>query len=131
MATYNGIKQATCLHCGVITLDISSLEIMNDLSPECVICGLHLVAWFTNEGTVITWEDKEGESHRLELHEKETKIVDPLDEESLFTHLLEDFSEVIRKHFPNFDNNIEEETWKLLQLFTDETIAQLTEKETN
>jgi hypothetical protein len=46
----------------------------------------------------------------------------------LLTHLslLEDFSEVIYKHFPNFDNNISDETWKLLELFTDETINQLT-----
>ena len=39
--------------------------------------------------------------------------------------LVEDFSNVIAKHFPNFDNNISEETWNLLLLFTDETIYQL------
>ena len=46
----------------------------------------------------------------------------------LLTHLsmMEDFSEVIYKHFPNFDNNVEADTWKLLELFTDETINQLT-----
>ncbi len=71
MATYNGINQATCINCGIVTLDISALEIMNDVSPECVGCGLHLVAWLTNNGTVITWEDKAGETHRLELIEKE------------------------------------------------------------
>ena len=51
--------------------------------------------------------------------------------QSLFTHLMDDFSELIYQHFPNFDNNIEEDTWKLLQLFTEETIYQLTEKESN
>jgi hypothetical protein len=40
--------------------------------------------------------------------------------------MMEEFSEVIYKHFPNFDNNIEADTWKLLELFTDETINQLT-----
>ena len=39
--------------------------------------------------------------------------------------MMEDFSEVIVKHFPNFDNNIEEQTWSFLVLFTEETIYQL------
>jgi hypothetical protein len=45
----------------------------------------------------------------------------------LLTHLsmIEDFSEVIYKHFPNFDNNINADTWKLLELFADEAINQL------
>lgn len=43
------------------------------------------------------------------------------------THLamLEDFSDVIAKHFPNFDNNIEDQTWSFLVLFIEETIHQL------
>jgi hypothetical protein len=45
--------------------------------------------------------------------------------------MIEDFSNVIAKHLPNFDNNIEEETWNFLVLFTEEAIAQLTEKESN
>lgn len=44
--------------------------------------------------------------------------------------ILEDFSNVIAKHLPNFDNNIETDTWGLLVLFTEETIHQLT-KESN
>ena len=44
--------------------------------------------------------------------------------------MLEDFSNVIAKHFPNFDNNIEDQTWSFLVLFTEETIHQLT-KENN
>lgn len=49
----------------------------------------------------------------------------------LLTHLsmIEDFSEVIAKHFPKFDNNIEADTWKLLELFLDEAINQLTKGE--
>ena len=46
--------------------------------------------------------------------------------EQIFEAIMEDFSEVIYKHFPSFDNNIEEETWKMLQVFLEETIAQLT-----
>ena len=42
--------------------------------------------------------------------------------------MMEDFSDVIAKHFPNFDNNIEDQTWSFLVLFTEETIHQLTEK---
>jgi hypothetical protein len=44
--------------------------------------------------------------------------------------MMEDFSDVIAKHFPNFDNNIEDQTWSFLVLFTEETIHQLG-KETN
>jgi hypothetical protein len=49
----------------------------------------------------------------------------------LLTHLsiMEDFSEVIYKHFPNFDNNISADTWKLLELFADEAINQLSKGE--
>ena len=39
--------------------------------------------------------------------------------------MLEDFSDIIAKHFPNFDNNIEPETWGFLVLFIEETIHQL------
>ena len=39
--------------------------------------------------------------------------------------MIEDFGNVIRKHLPAFDNNIEAETWSLLVLFTEETIHQL------
>ncbi len=39
--------------------------------------------------------------------------------------MMEDFSDVIAKHFPNFDNNIESQTWSFLVLFTEETIQQL------
>ena len=45
--------------------------------------------------------------------------------------MLEDFGNVIAKHLPNFDNNLEEQTWNFLVLFTEEAIAQLLEKENN
>jgi hypothetical protein len=47
-----------------------------------------------------------------------------------FLEMMDDFSDVIAKHFPNFDNNIEASTWAFLVLFTEETIHQLG-KETN
>jgi hypothetical protein len=50
--------------------------------------------------------------------------------EEKFLEMLEDFSDVIAKHFPNFDNNIEDSTWAFLVLFTEETIHQL-EKDKN
>ena len=45
--------------------------------------------------------------------------------EEIFLQLLEDFSDVIHKHLPRFDNNVEGETWKLLEVFTEEIIEQL------
>ena len=47
--------------------------------------------------------------------------------EELHLAILEDVSNVIAKHLPNFDNNISPNTWKLLELFTEETIYQLTQ----
>lgn len=48
--------------------------------------------------------------------------------ELIFFALMEDFSEVIRKHLPNFDNNIGEDTWTMLEVFTEEIIHELTEE---
>jgi hypothetical protein len=45
--------------------------------------------------------------------------------EEKFLSMMDDFSDVIAKHFPNFDNNIEDSTWAFLVLFTEETIYQL------
>lgn len=45
--------------------------------------------------------------------------------EEIHLAMMEDFSNVISKHLPSFDNNLTDETWKLLQLFTDEAIHQL------
>jgi hypothetical protein len=49
--------------------------------------------------------------------------------DALHLAIIEDFSNVIAKHLPNFDNNISDETWQLLELFTEETIYQLTKEE--
>ena len=49
-----------------------------------------------------------------------------MNNEELHLTLTEDISNVIAKHLPSFDNNIEADTWKLLMLFLDETIHQLT-----
>lgn len=46
--------------------------------------------------------------------------------DALHNEMMEDFSNVIAKHFPHSDyRNIEEQTWSFLVLFTEETIYQL------
>lgn len=45
--------------------------------------------------------------------------------EQIFFALMEDFSEAIRKNLPNFDNNVSEETWTMLEVFTEEVIHEL------
>lgn len=57
--------------------------------------------------------------------------MNPTQKEELFQTMIEEISDLISKHLPKFDNNIEEETWKMLEVFLDETIQQLTEKELN
>lgn len=57
--------------------------------------------------------------------EEASKQMSELEREKIFLALIEDFSEVIHKHLPKFDNNIEEETWKMLEVFTEEITAQL------
>lgn len=57
--------------------------------------------------------------------------MNPTQKEELFQTMIEEISDLIAKHLPNFDNNIEEETWKMLEVFLDETIQQLTAKELN
>ena len=39
--------------------------------------------------------------------------------------MIEDVSNIVAKYFPNFDNNIETDTWAFLVLFIEETIHQL------
>ena len=53
------------------------------------------------------------------------------DREALHLAIIEDISHIIAKHLPHFDNNITTETWKLLELFTEETIYQLTDPALN
>jgi hypothetical protein len=68
MATYNGISKAICLNCGKVTQDDSSLEIMNDLDPTCLTCGLHIVAWHDQDEIIVTTQkdpDSETERHTI------------------------------------------------------------------
>jgi hypothetical protein len=68
MATYHGITKAICLNCGKVTQDNSALEILNDLEPACLTCGLHMVAWHTRAGIIVTTQKDhfaETESHTI------------------------------------------------------------------
>lgn len=73
-------------------------------------------------------ENQQGEDayHAPELCDANDEIA-----EDLHSAILEDISHVIAKHLPRFDNNITPETWKLLELFADETISQLTDPALN
>ena len=56
---------------------------------------------------------------------EENKPMNQEERDELHNAMMEDFSDVIAKYFPNFDNNIEASTWAFLVLFTEETIHQL------
>jgi len=69
MATYHGIVRATCLVCGKVTTDDHTLELLNDQGADCHDCQKHLVKWESQDGySVITGEDSEGDSIRIELN---------------------------------------------------------------
>ena len=55
---------------------------------------------------------------------------DELTPDEIHLAMVEDVSNIVAKYFPNFDNNIEDQTWSFLVLFIEETIHQLG-KETN
>jgi hypothetical protein len=57
--------------------------------------------------------------------DKGEELMNAEEREKIFFALMEDFSEVIRKHLPSFDNNIGEETWTMLEVFTEEIIHEL------
>jgi hypothetical protein len=57
----------------------------------------------------------------------ENKKMNQANRNALHLALIEDFSNVIAKHLPNFDNNISDDTWAFLELFTEEAIYQLAE----
>ncbi len=63
------------------------------------------------------------------MHKKEPQkggeVMNQEQRDELHNAMMEDFSDVIAKYFPNFDNNIEASTWAFLVLFTEETIHQL------
>lgn len=74
MATYHGITQATCLNCGEVTKDESTLEMLNDLDPQCLKCQIHLVAWFCSDGSiVVTGETDKGDEIRSLIIKEKTK----------------------------------------------------------
>ena len=47
--------------------------------------------------------------------------------EEIHLAMEEEIGNIIFKYFPNFDNNISNETWAMLSVFLDETIYQLTQ----
>lgn len=63
--------------------------------------------------------------------QKENAGLNQADRNALHLALIEDFSNVIAKHLPNFDNNISNDTWAFLEIFTEETINQLTDPALN
>jgi NAD-dependent SIR2 family protein deacetylase len=65
MATYHGITQATCLNCGKVTKEDSTLEMLNDLDPKCLDCQSHLVAWFNQDGRIVVTGEIEEEEIRI------------------------------------------------------------------
>jgi hypothetical protein len=108
---------ATTLHLGDCSTDCA-LCVANCNCKNCsILCGG--CGEYMNE----TEQDENG-FHLPKL----CPAQDELTHEETHLALLEDFSNVIRKHLPTFDNNISADTWKLLELFADETINQLTKE---
>ena len=70
MATYHGITKAVCLVCDQVTTDISTLETLNDLDPQCQNCEFHLVAWFNEDGRITVTGEVEGNEIRAHLKEE-------------------------------------------------------------
>ena len=64
-----------------------------------------------------TWDKFQKQLQEPEMNQQQR--------DEIHNAMMEDFSDVIAKHFPNFDNNIEDQTWSFLVLFTEETIHQL------
>ena len=50
---------------------------------------------------------------------------DELTPDEIHLAMIEDVSNIVAKYFPNFDNNIANDTWAFLVLFIEETIHQL------
>lgn len=88
--------------------------------PDDWACGACGEICEIEDGTVTNNEGYLEFTHKVELCAAQ---------DDLHLAILEDFSDVIAKHLPRFDNNINAETWKLLELFADETINQLTKEE--
>jgi hypothetical protein len=81
----------------------------------CLVCG------FRSENVIEIEEFQDNGCPNCE----ENKTMNQEERNELHNAMMEDFSDVIAKYFPNFDNNIEDQTWSFLVLFTEETIQQL------
>jgi hypothetical protein len=107
------------------------MEIEKKFLGGCLNCNFEttnraeLKAHNCTETMENTWEQFQKEL------QKENAGLNQADRNALHLALIEDFSNVIAKHLPNFDNNISADTWKLLELFTEETIHQLTDPALN
>ena len=91
------------------------IEMKTPKKVGCLVCG------FSTENVI-----------EIELFQdngctycEENKPMNQQERDELHNAMMEDFSDVIAKYFPNFDNNIEASTWAFLVLFTEETIHQL------
>ena len=58
---------------------------------------------------------------RILISELEKKLTP----DEIHLAMIEDVSNIVAKYFPNFDNNIANDTWAFLVLFIEETIHQL------
>ena len=96
----------------------------------CQLCGKD-IGDITKGANVLPWGATCGICLDLINGTKKDNKTTQQKREEIHLSMLEDFGNVIVKHLPNFDNNLEDKTWKLLELFTEEAIYQLTEKENN
>ena len=91
----------------------------------CQLCGKD-IGDITKGADVLPWGETCGN-----CLDSIKATVTKIKREEIHLAMLEDFGNVIAKHLPNFDNNLEEQTWNFLVLFTEEAIAQLLEKGSN
>lgn len=115
------MERETCLICFQSYLTVNTKEHQCEFS--CGACG---ELCDENEGTLVYIGIEASFTHSAKL----CAAQDELTNEDIHLAILEDFSNVIAKHLPNFDNNISSDVWKMLEVFTDEAIYQLT-KENN
>ena len=91
------------------------IEMNTPKKVGCLVCG------FRSEDVIQIEDFQENGCPDCE----ENRAMNQKERNELHNAMMEDFSDVIAKYFPNFDNNIEDQTWSFLVLFTEETIQQL------
>jgi len=91
------------------------IEMNTPKKVGCLVCG------FRSENVIEIEEFQENGCPDCE----ENKPMNQEKRNEVHNAMMKDFSDVIAKYFPNFDNNIEDQTWSFLVLFTEETIHQL------